>query len=263
MGNEGVAVSGVVTDACDLEEEVVKKSFREVVPSYFQRPRVDVRKQTPQSVVVHRVQEHLLDVATPVGCQVVAVVDHTNPEAVWTAFIVKELLKDHFPLLTKIPHVLAADEKIPDTILVLLVICSNGCFLQVPFLRQLVQAQEFDVGVIPIITEERFRIPREPHEHAFCDEFEEHDLVALSTRIFEVIGIRVYPQDSQDALCTRVAAIAKRLHHGNLKALSAMGKKFTVKSEDSSHLETLASLGPSEFEGSDVLSEREPIRLMF
>ena len=45
-----------------------------------------------------------------------------------------------------------------------------------------------------------------------------------------------------------------------------MGKKFTVKSEDTSPLEeedTMASLGPSEFEGSDVLSEREPIRLMF
>ena len=57
-------------------------------------------------------------------------------EAVWTAFIVKELLKGILPAISMVPHILHPAECVPSGTQVMLVMCSNGCF-QVRFPAQL------------------------------------------------------------------------------------------------------------------------------
>ena len=87
---------------------------------------------TGDEVAVHTVQL-LADARPPDGCQVVSIVDHSKSENVCTAHILKELLKAHCPLMTKVPHVLGADEHVADDVQCVVIVCSIGCFAPSPF----------------------------------------------------------------------------------------------------------------------------------
>ena len=157
--------------------------------------------------------------------QVAALVDHSNQEAVCTAFLIQELLKAHFPLLDLVPYILTEQDDISSFTTTVLVICSNGCFQRKAFVRQLFQAASAEVGVITVVVEQNFRFPTE----AFYAEVQQRsqvlanplhttdDLVLIIRKIFEEIAICVHPQDSEEAVKVRVAATFKILacRHGN------------------------------------------------
>jgi len=159
--------------------------------------------------------------ATPDVVRVVSIVDHSNQESVCTALLVGELLKRFFPL-TAAGHVLGPEESLPTSVTTLLVMCSNGCFQKPSFVRQLLQTKANGIGAIPIIVEERFQFPsdalfqelRPLSAHVLSDappDLVLDDLIAIIKNLFEEIGIHVRPQDSQEALEVRAAAVAKRL----------------------------------------------------
>ena len=173
--------------------------------------------------------ESLSDGAAPVGCQVVSIVDTSNVEVVCTALIIKELLKSHFPLMTKVPHVLGADEHLPEGVHTVLVICSSGCFHQTCFLRHVVEADARGAVTLPILAEASFRVPSDWHtefqELPQCAEFKVDDLPVIMGRIFETIAIGVRSQDSEEVLNLCATTIASRLNAGPNRDLGPISER--------------------------------------
>jgi len=172
--------------------------------------------------------------------QVAAMVDHSSLEAVCTALLIRELLKGHFPLLDLVPHILGQEEVLTARTKVLLVVCSNGCFQQRPFVDQLFQAASVRAGVITVVAEQSFRFPTEAFysemrqaHHVLSDRRQTtDDLVSMIRRIFEEIAIVVHPQDSDGAVKVRVAAIAQRLSLNSVKSLTPSNAKDTIQIDE-------------------------------
>ena len=168
----------------------------------------------------HQVFDGLTDGAIPLSCEVVSVADLSNWQAVCTALVVKELLKGHFPLLSRVSYLLGPEEHLPENTATVLVVCSNGCFHCPRFVGQLMQAQALSVNLLPIIAEESFRFPSEqwyqelsrlsPHLLS-SSRYAPRLLVPFVRRLFQQIATHVSAQDSESALQVRVAAIAQRL----------------------------------------------------
>lgn len=156
----------------------------------------------------------------PMECRVVSVVDHSNWEAVCAALIIQELMKPFSPLLCMVPHVLGADETMSDAVTIVLVICSSGCFQRAAFVQQLMEAASRRAGVVPIIIEKSFDIPKTYATDCFELAGTEPDQVAfLVQSIFENIAIYVIPQDAEEILLSRSWAIWQRLTNRNLALL--------------------------------------------
>ena len=166
-----------------------------------------------------------------IACHVAALVDHSNQEAVCTALLIRELLKAHFPLLDLVPHVLGHQDHLTKVTKVLLVICSNGCFQQRNFVRQLFEAASVGVGIITVVVEQSFRFPTEAFYskvreayHVVTDSLDTtEDFVLIIRKIFEEIAVGVHPQDSEEAVKVRVAAtmMSQPVGTATLKSVSS------------------------------------------
>ena len=86
----------------------------------------------------------------------------------------------------------------------------SASFFDRSFVLRLLQAESFHVYVLPVITDESFRIPRAPHE-ILNTNLDGRDLAALVGKLFQEIAVRVSPQDVEDAVLMRVATIARRM----------------------------------------------------
>ena len=150
-------------------------------------------------------------------CEVAALVDHFNQESVCTTLLIREFLKAHFPLLDLLPRILGPEDDLTKASKVLLVICSSECFQRKAFVRQLFQAASVGVGVITVVAEQSFRFPTEDFysqvreaSHVLPDSLDTTaDLELIIRKIFEEIAIGVHPQESEDAVKVRVAAIVR------------------------------------------------------
>jgi len=180
----------------------------------------------------HRVQL-LDDTASPAGCRVVAVVDHSNSEVLCTAHVITELLKVHCPRMTKVSHVLGRGEHVSEDVRIVLVICSTSCFHQTSFVRQLVEAAARGVQILAI-TAENFKAPKDWHTEMVFEaiapdssEIPSHDqshqtrdLPCIMQTVFEASAVGVHPQEAEGVLELRARTIARRLTEGTLATLS-------------------------------------------
>jgi len=91
----------------------------------------------------------------------VVLVDHSNPEAASTALFLKDVIMPliiHMP--EKIPYILPADEDLPSNVQDLILILTNGLFVQEYVLQALYMAAIKASGaVLPVLTDENFRFP--------------------------------------------------------------------------------------------------------
>ena len=190
-----------------------------------------------------QVAEGLSDSTPTAACLFVSIVDQTNQEAVFTALIIKELLKPKFPLISEVLCVLLSDDDLPENTNTLLVMCSNGCFRSRSFVRQLLQAQELNASMVPIIVDKDFRFPTE----AFYSELDAMSAHLLSgteyhgrqlTRrirtLFKEIGIRVDPQDSERVLHVRAVAIANRISGAGVRS-AGVRREVSHNDEEQPH----------------------------
>jgi len=203
---------------------------------------MDAREDGGQSVIreeteprAARVEHHVTGVLSDSSVhevsEVVAVVDHTNWEAVCAAFVVQELLKQEFPLESLVPQVLGPLDSIPRKTSMMLVICSNGCFQRAEFVRQLFEGQALMVKVVPIVAHANFQFPTSAFYEGLRDlsphllhgmPHMSYHLIHLIKRIFREIAIHVQMQESERTLQVRGRTIAKRLSCATLKPLSQM-----------------------------------------
>ena len=157
----------------------------------------------------------LTDGRPPLSCQVVSVVDHSNSEAVCTAHILRELLTTHCPLMTKVPHVIGADEHVADDVHMVLMICSNGCFRRGCFVRQVVEAAALGARILPILVEEGCHIPQDWHTE--CQELASRtdagDVAVMMESIFKTIAVSEHVQDSDEVLDLRAGTICEAPQH--------------------------------------------------
>ena len=123
---------------------------------------------------------------------------------------------------------LAEDEDIGETPTTIVVVCSNGCFLQPVFARQLCRAAEQRARVVPIVAEGGFRFPtREFLEELVSlsahllggTRYEAEDLVSLVQRVFQEIALAVNTHESDHVLQVRVRLIGQRLTDTGLRQL--------------------------------------------
>ena len=97
------------------------------------------------NVNLHHVSPKALKKASQAA--VVSIVDDTVQEALCAAFLLKEFLKEYFPL-SEAGHVLGPNESLPETTTTLLVVCSNGCFQRPSFVRHLFEAEARGIGAV-------------------------------------------------------------------------------------------------------------------
>lgn len=180
----------------------------------------------------------------PDSCSVFFLVDHANLEAVCTALIVEELLQKRASLQENGSHIVAEGDEIAETAKTIVVVCSNGCFLQAGFARQLCRAAELSAGIVPIVAEGGFRFPTDDVLEELASSsahilrgtrYETVDLVSLVQQIFQVIAVSVNTHESEQVLDVRVRLILERL---SCTALHPFELRVRNESNDHAHAAT-------------------------
>jgi len=131
--------------------------------------------------------------------KVVVVVDHSNWEAVSTALVLVEYVRNESSDIMLMPGVLPPEAAIPSKAEYAAFVCSNGAFANPVYIKTLLAAEKQRTRFIPIISEDAFRFPSK----ALLEEIQ-----TLAPKIFAPHGIKEAPSFIMSAISTIFKEIA-------------------------------------------------------